>query len=82
MGIAIILLCFLLTAMIVWWERRKTVKTMDTIEKMLDAAMAGSFSETTFDESCQLWKQNLRTIFLPQRLLLAMWFRKKTESNP
>lgn len=51
MGIAIILLCFLLTAMIVWWERRKTVKTMDTIEKMLDAAMAGSFSETTFDES-------------------------------
>ena len=32
-------------------ERRKSRKTMEHIEKMLDAAMDGSFSETTFDES-------------------------------
>ena len=50
-GIAVILLCFLISAVIVLWNRRKTRKTMDTIEKMLDAAMDGSFSESTFDES-------------------------------
>ena len=50
-GITIILLCFLAAAVIVLWNRRKARKTMDTIEKMLDAAMDGSFSESTFDES-------------------------------
>ena len=45
------LLCFLAAAAIVWRERRKSRKTMERIEKMLDAAMDGSFSETTFDES-------------------------------
>ena len=51
MGIAVILLCFLTAAVIVFWNRRKARKTMETIEKMLDAAMAGSFSESGFDES-------------------------------
>ena len=51
MGIAAILLCFLTAAVIVFWNRRKAGKTMETIEKMLDAAMAGSFSESGFDES-------------------------------
>ena len=41
----IILLCFLATAAVVLWERR------EEIERMLDAAMTGSFSETNFDES-------------------------------
>ena len=50
-GITIILLCFLATAVIVLWNQRKTRKTMNTIEKMLDTAMDGSFSESTFDES-------------------------------
>ena len=50
-GIAIILLCFLVTAVIVLWNRRKVRKTMEAIEKMLDTAIAGSFSEGTFDES-------------------------------
>ena len=50
-GIAIILLCFLAAAVIVLWNRRKARKTMEAIEKMLDAAMDGSFSERTFDES-------------------------------
>ena len=51
MGIAAILLCFLTAAVIVFWNRRKARKTMEAIEKMLDAAMAGSFSESGFDES-------------------------------
>ena len=50
-GIVIMLLCFLATAAVVLWERRKVRKTMEEIERMLDAAMTGSFSETTFDES-------------------------------
>ena len=45
------LLCFLAAAATVFWNRRKVRKTMETIEKMLDAAMAGSFSESGFDES-------------------------------
>ena len=51
MGIAAILLCFLTAAVIVYWNRRKAGKTMEAIEKMLDAAMDGSFSESGFDES-------------------------------
>lgn len=50
-GIVIILLCLLGTALIVVLNRRTVRKTMDKIETMLDAAMNGSFSETTFDES-------------------------------
>lgn len=50
-GITILLLCFLATAVIVLWDQRKVRKTMEAIEKMLDAAIAGSFSESTFDES-------------------------------
>ena len=51
MEIAVILLCFLTAAVVVFWNRGKARKTMETIEKMLDAAMAGSFSESGFDES-------------------------------
>ncbi|MDO4284808.1 MAG: HAMP domain-containing sensor histidine kinase [Eubacteriales bacterium] len=51
MGIAILLLCVLATGGIVLWDRRKVRKTMDKIETMLEAAMDGSFSEATFDES-------------------------------
>ena len=47
----IILLCFLAAAAVVLWERRKIRKTMEEIERMLDTAMTGSFSEATFDES-------------------------------
>ncbi len=34
-GIVIILLCFLAAAAVVLWERRKTRKTMEEIERML-----------------------------------------------
>ena len=50
-SIVIILLCFLAAVAVVLWERRKVRKTMEEIERMLDAAMTGSFSETNFDES-------------------------------
>ena len=50
-GIVILLLCFFAAAAVVLWERRKVRKTMEEIERMLDAAMTGSFSETNFDES-------------------------------
>ena len=46
-----LLLCFLAAIAVVLWERRKIRKTMEEIERMLDAAMTGSFSETNFDES-------------------------------
>ena len=53
---------------------------MDAIEGMLDAAMDGSFSETTFDESkLSALETNLRTIFPRQRFLLEMRPGKKTE---
>ena len=42
---------FLAAVAVVLWERRKARKTMEEIERMLDAAMTGSFSETNFDES-------------------------------
>lgn len=51
MEITIILLCFLAAAVIILWNRRKARKTMEAIEKMLDAAIDGSFSENIFDES-------------------------------
>ena len=50
-GIVIILLCFLAAAAVVLWEQKKARKTMEEIERMLDVAMTGSFSETNFDES-------------------------------
>lgn len=50
-GWIFVLPCFLLTAVIILWNRRKTRKTIETIEKMLDAAMNGRFTEDTFDES-------------------------------
>ena len=33
------------------WQRRRTARLMDSIERMLRAAMDGSFSEESFDES-------------------------------
>lgn len=50
-GWIIILLCFLLATIIVLWNRKKTENTIETIDNMLDAAMEGSFMETSFDES-------------------------------
>ena len=43
--------CFLAALLLILWSRFKTQKTLHTIEQMLDAAMNGTFTETTFDES-------------------------------
>jgi signal transduction histidine kinase len=45
------LLCLLAALLLVIWNTRRTKRTMDTIEKMLETAMHGNFSEETFDES-------------------------------
>ncbi len=44
-------LCLIGAAATVLWYRRKTRKTMDTLDRMLSDAMDGTFQETTFDES-------------------------------
>lgn len=45
------LLCFFGAIVIVLWHRKKTRKIIENIETMLDAAINGAFTETTFDES-------------------------------
>lgn len=47
----VVLLCVLVTLLVIYVNFRKTKKTMDTIEKMLDTAIEGIYSETHFDES-------------------------------
>lgn len=47
----VVLLCVLVTLLVIYINYRKTKKTMDTIEKMLDTAIEGTYSETQFDES-------------------------------
>lgn len=43
--------CLFFAAAVLVFERRKTRKTMETLDDMLTAAMNGDFKETTFDES-------------------------------
>lgn len=45
------LLCILAAALVVFLDRRRTRKTLDTIGAMLDNAMDGRFSEKRFDET-------------------------------
>lgn len=45
------IVCLGAAVVLVLWNRRKTQKTISSIEKMLDAAINGSFIENTFDES-------------------------------
>lgn len=44
-------ICLLIAIVVVLWNRYKTRKTMNTLDKMLTAAMDGTFSESTFNES-------------------------------
>ena len=41
----------ILAVLVMIWNNRRTKRTMDTIEWMLDVAMAGDFVESRFDES-------------------------------
>lgn len=49
--IILVLSCVLITVLVIFINYRRTQKTMDTIEQMLDAAADGTYSESNFDES-------------------------------
>lgn len=55
-GIEIILLAVSVAAvvsaaLVVYFDRRKTLRTLEGLDKLLDAAIAGNFTETVWDES-------------------------------
>lgn len=58
MWIFIVFVCVTVTAIIIFVNYRRTKKTMDTIEEMLNVAVKGEFTEGQFD-ACRLWRQNL-----------------------
>lgn len=43
--------CILITILVILWDRIRTEKVMNRIEKMLETAIDGKFLEQTFDES-------------------------------
>ncbi len=47
----LVLLRVLIVSIVICTNYYRTKKTMDTIDKMLDAALEGAYSETIFDES-------------------------------
>ncbi len=49
--IAVAALAICASIITIWLNRKRTRKTLDTLDNMLSAAIDGSFSETTFDES-------------------------------
>lgn len=56
----------LLALLIVLIDRRRTKKTMDTIEQMLDAALEGSYAEATLMKAAFLrWKPSFPITFPP-----------------
>ena len=44
-------LCLVMAVILILWNLRRTRKTMETIEEMLNMAMDGTFTEKDFDES-------------------------------
>ena len=44
-------LCLVTAVILILWNLRRTRKTMETIEQMLNMAMDGTFTEKDFDES-------------------------------
>lgn len=51
MWIFIVFICVTVTAIIIFVNYRRTKKTMDTIEEMLNVAVKGEFTEGQFDET-------------------------------
>lgn len=49
--IVLVVLCVLISNMVIFVNHHRTKKTMDTIEQMLNAAIDGTYSEKSFDES-------------------------------
>ena len=50
-GYAAVIGAALLAAALVLWQRRQSRKILENLGKMLEAAMAGNFTEASFDES-------------------------------
>ena len=50
-GYAIIAAVVILSAAAVFWQRRRCRRTLETVNRMLDIAMQGDFTEDSFDES-------------------------------
>lgn len=51
LGYAIIITVVILAAVIVFWYRRRTRRIMDNLNRMLEIAMQGDFTQEHFDES-------------------------------
>lgn len=51
LGYGILAAAILLCAAAVWCERRKTRRTLEKLNRMLDDAMQGNFTEDSFDET-------------------------------
>ena len=51
MWMFIVFVCVTVTAIIIFVNYRRTKKTMDTIEEMLNVAVKGEFTEGQFDET-------------------------------
>lgn len=47
----IVIAAFLLAAGVVIWDRRRTKQTMERLNAMVDRALAGTFTEDSYDES-------------------------------
>ena len=50
-GYAVLVLVALAAAGIVLWDRRRVRRTLDTLDRMLDDAVRGTFRESLYDES-------------------------------
>ena len=60
MWIFIVFVCVTVTAIIIFVNYRRTKKTMDTIEEMLNVAVKENLQrDNSTRHACRLWRQNL-----------------------
>ena len=62
MWIFIVFVCVTVTAIIIFVNYRRTKKTMDTIEEMLNVAKENLQRDNSTRHACRLWRQNLPII--------------------
>ena len=51
LGYEIIAAVVILSAAAVFWQRRRCRRTLETVNRMLDIAIQGNFTEASFDET-------------------------------
>ena len=64
LGYAIIVTVVILAASAIFWYRRRTRKILDNLNRMLDIAMQGDFTEEHFDESMLSSVENILAHYL------------------